>query len=34
MSIKHIAVTSTKNPEPDEHGYYRALDVTSFSDKD
>lgn len=34
MSIdKHIVVTSTKNPEPDEHGYYRALDVTSFSDK-
>lgn len=30
MSIdKHIVVTSTKNPEPDEHGYYRALDVTS-----
>ena len=34
MSIdKHIVVISTKNPEPDEHGYYRALDVTSFSDK-
>ena len=34
MSIdKHIAVTSTKNPEPDEHGYYRSSDVTSFSDK-
>ena len=30
---KHIVVTSTKNLEPDEHGYYRALDVTSFSDK-
>lgn len=34
MSIdRNAKVTSTKNPEPDEHGYYRALDVTSFSDK-
>lgn len=34
MSIdNYILVTSTKNPEPDEHGYYRATDETSFSDK-
>lgn len=34
MSIeKHIVVTSTKKSEPDEHGYYRAIDTTSFSDK-
>lgn len=34
MSIdRNAKVTSTENPEPDEHGYYRAIDTTSFSDK-
>lgn len=34
MSIdRNTKVISTENPEPDEHGYYRAIDTTSFSDK-
>lgn len=33
MCCANKKVASTRNPEPDEYGYYRATDVSTFSDK-
>lgn len=33
MYCTNKKVVSTKNPEPDEYGYYRATDISTFSDK-